>query len=85
MEEVQKNIEACFESITDVLVAKKVVHQILMFDEIATEKRIRWDSKTNQFPGVCREHASKVSLELMARTTATTWRSIFVVFIPQHC
>ncbi|KAJ7092187.1 hypothetical protein C8R44DRAFT_554520, partial [Mycena epipterygia] len=61
--EVAKNVEACFKSITDVLASKKVVHQIIMFDELATEKRIRWDHKTNNFLGVCRQHASKVSLQ----------------------
>ena len=27
---------------------------VLMFDELATEKRIRWDPKTNCFLGLCR-------------------------------
>ncbi|KAJ7706488.1 hypothetical protein B0H16DRAFT_1826242 [Mycena metata] len=63
IEEIQKNIEACFGSIADTLVAKRVVHQIVMFDEIATEKRIRWDARTNHFLGVCRQHAHKVGLE----------------------
>ncbi|KAJ7749861.1 hypothetical protein B0H14DRAFT_3603375 [Mycena olivaceomarginata] len=60
--EVAENVQACFESITEVIAAKKVVHQILMYDEIATEKRIRWDHKTNKFLGVCREHAHEVDL-----------------------
>ncbi|KAJ7444180.1 hypothetical protein FB451DRAFT_1149358 [Mycena latifolia] len=61
--EVAQNVEACFESIADVLAAKKVVHQVLMYDELATEKRIRWDHKTNNFLGVCRERAHKVNLQ----------------------
>ncbi|KAJ7719177.1 hypothetical protein DFH07DRAFT_1009745 [Mycena maculata] len=63
VEEIQKNTDACFAGITDALTSKKVVHQILMFDEIATEKRIRWDPTTNHFLGVCRQHAHKVGLE----------------------
>ncbi|KAJ7696885.1 hypothetical protein B0H16DRAFT_1903738 [Mycena metata] len=63
VEEIQKNIEACFGGIVDALAAKKVVHQIVMFDEIATEKRIRWDPRTNHFLGVCRQHAHHVGLE----------------------
>ncbi|KAJ7932254.1 hypothetical protein B0H13DRAFT_1593515, partial [Mycena leptocephala] len=51
--EVAQNVEACFAGITDVLATKKVVHQILMFDELATEKRVRWHDKTNTFIGVC--------------------------------
>ncbi|KAJ7725142.1 hypothetical protein DFH07DRAFT_931577 [Mycena maculata] len=61
--EVAQNVQACFESITDVLAAKKIVHQVLMHDEIATEKRIRWDHKTNYFLGLCREHAHRVGLQ----------------------
>jgi hypothetical protein len=60
--EVAQNVEACFAGITDVLATKKVVHQILMFDELATEKRVRWHDKTNTFIGVCRQHGSKISL-----------------------
>ncbi|PBK59574.1 hypothetical protein ARMSODRAFT_777510 [Armillaria solidipes] len=40
-----------------------VRHQVLMFDEIATEKRLRYDDKTNCFLGVCREHGHCRSLE----------------------
>lgn len=61
--EIQKNIDACFESMTEVLHTHNVVHHILMLDEIATEKRIRWDHMTNSFLGVCREHAKNVGLE----------------------
>ncbi|KAF8056026.1 hypothetical protein FPV67DRAFT_686987 [Lyophyllum atratum] len=61
--EIQKNIDACFKSIHEVLQGAKVVHQILMLDELATEKRLRWDHLTNRFLGLCREHAKNVSLE----------------------
>ncbi|KAF8970227.1 hypothetical protein BDZ97DRAFT_1652701, partial [Flammula alnicola] len=61
--EVTKNIDACFESIGEILASRKVVHQVLMFDEIATEKRIRWDDHTNNFLGVCREHGKRTALE----------------------
>ena len=42
-----------------------VVHAVIMFDELATEKRIRWDSKTNFFLGICRQHAHKASTEFV--------------------
>ncbi|KAJ7306878.1 hypothetical protein DFH08DRAFT_944693 [Mycena albidolilacea] len=61
--EVADNVKACFEGIADVLAAKKPKHAVLMFDEIATERRIRWDPRTNNFLGVCREHANKASLQ----------------------
>lgn len=41
------------------------VHAVLMFDELATEKRIRWDPKTNHFLGICREHADQTSTEFV--------------------
>ncbi|TFK58754.1 hypothetical protein BDN72DRAFT_781639, partial [Pluteus cervinus] len=44
-------------------VRPKIVHQILMFDEIATEKRPRWDDSTNMICGGCREHSGGLPLE----------------------
>lgn len=62
--EVQKNTAATFASVLDVI-KMRVRHVVLMFDEIATEKRLRWDPKTNHFLGFCREHAHKTSLEFI--------------------
>ncbi|KAJ6453283.1 hypothetical protein C8R47DRAFT_1181269 [Mycena vitilis] len=62
VEEIEKNILASFTGITEALASKKVVHQIIMLDEIALEKRIRWDSNTYHFLGVCRQHAHHVGL-----------------------
>lgn len=63
VDEVAKNIESCFESIADLLDGKNVVHQVGMFDEIAIEKRVRWDELSNFFLGLCREHGGNTSLE----------------------
>lgn len=38
---------------------------MVIFDEIATEKRLRWDPKSNMFLGVCREHGHRTSLEFI--------------------
>jgi hypothetical protein len=43
----------------------KVLHTVVMFNELATEKRIRWDPKTNDFLVVCREHAHKTLMEFV--------------------
>ncbi|KAF6742613.1 hypothetical protein DFP72DRAFT_1081758 [Ephemerocybe angulata] len=40
-----------------------VQHAVLMFDELACEKHIRWNPRTNEFLGLCREHGPKVALE----------------------
>jgi hypothetical protein len=62
--EVQKNTVANLASVMDVI-KMRVRHVVLMFDEIATEKRLRWDPKTNFFLGFCREHAHKTSIEFI--------------------
>ncbi|KAK0493957.1 hypothetical protein EDD18DRAFT_1310464 [Armillaria luteobubalina] len=68
--EIELNIVSCFESIRPILESlhtlqaqNQVIHMVLMFDEIAVEKRLWWDHKTNLFLGVCREHAHHTSLE----------------------
>jgi hypothetical protein len=63
--EISQNVEMTFEGLQDILKPAKGArnrHGVVMFDEISTEKRIRWEGKTNKFLGVCREHAHKVSL-----------------------
>lgn len=54
-----------FESIASLLRQLGRLHVVAMFDEVAAEKRIRWDLKTNFFLGVCREHAEKTSMEFI--------------------
>lgn len=61
--EIEKNIAACFESINELVGNGRVVHQVLMFDELKVEERPRWDDKTNMIVGICREHGSNTSLE----------------------
>lgn len=66
VEEVSKNVANTFTGLEEILKptgGPKNRHAVLMFDELATEKRIRWDSKTNKFLGICREHGHKVSLD----------------------
>jgi len=40
-----------------------MVHAVLMFDELAIEKRPRWDDKSNKILGVCCEHGQGTSLD----------------------
>ena len=42
---------------------QKVVHQVLMLDELAVEKRVRWDDLHNKFQGTCREHNHRIPLD----------------------
>ncbi|THU77743.1 hypothetical protein K435DRAFT_770008 [Dendrothele bispora CBS 962.96] len=42
---------------------ERICHAVLMFDEIAVERRIRYDNQSNHFLGVCREHGKRTALE----------------------
>jgi len=42
-----------------------ILHAVLMFDELATEKRIRLDRKRDFFLGVCRQHGHRTSLQFV--------------------
>ena len=62
------NVKATLQSVMSEihgLVKGTALHTVLMFDEVATEKRIRWDPKTNCFLGVCRQHAHRTSMEFI--------------------
>jgi hypothetical protein len=41
----------------------QIVHQVLMLDELAIEKRARWDDLHNKFQGTCREHNQRIPLD----------------------
>ncbi|KAF6745690.1 hypothetical protein DFP72DRAFT_1077229 [Ephemerocybe angulata] len=64
--EVSKNVDMSFDGLEEALEPKNGAvnnHAVLMFDEIATEKRLRWDDNSDLVVGICREHAHKVPLE----------------------
>ena len=66
--QVRANVKATFDGILDVVHSQnrsKFIHTVLMFDKLATEKRIRWDPKTNYFLGLCREHAHNTATEFV--------------------
>jgi hypothetical protein len=68
VQQVTSNVKATFEGVLDVIHGEncsKIIHTVFMFDEIATEKRIRWDPKTNYFLGLCREHAHHTATEFI--------------------
>ncbi|PPQ92922.1 LOW QUALITY PROTEIN: hypothetical protein CVT25_006605 [Psilocybe cyanescens] len=67
-DQVATNMQASIGSILDVMhnqSREKVLHTMVMFDELAVEKRIRWDPKSNKFVGVCREHGHRTSLDFI--------------------
>ena len=62
--ELEQNIAACFEGLLDILgTSGQNAYAILMFDELAIEKRPQWDGKSNKVLGVCCEHGQGTSLE----------------------
>ena len=70
--EVEANIRSCYSlgpsesSTPDPLPNSEslgVTHQIVMLDELAVEKRIRWDDSQNKFQGTCHEHNHYIPLD----------------------
>ena len=72
--DVEKNILSCFSAFNSVGTSPSldsnqdsnhlvIVHQVLMLDELAVEKRVRWDDSCNKFQGTCREHNSRTPLD----------------------
>lgn len=62
--EVQENIVANLVSVLDVI-KMCICHVVLMFDEIAMEKCLHWDLKTNYVLGFFREQAHKTLKEFI--------------------
>jgi hypothetical protein len=64
--EIEANIQGSFESVMEVVKAEGgILHAVLMFDELATEKRIRLDRKRDLFLGVCRQHGHRTCLQFV--------------------
>ena len=74
--EVEANIISCYSSLASysgqdsegssrrcTRDPQPVIHQVLMLDELAVEKRVRWDDLHNKFQGTCREHNHRIPLE----------------------
>lgn len=62
-DEIRANLISCFSELAVGLETAGVQQSILMLDEIACEKRIRWHHKMNMFLGMCREHGDLVNKE----------------------
>jgi hypothetical protein len=71
--EIQANIDAYTAGEAIPSGPPKIIHRVLMLDEIAVEKRARWDDKTNMILGGCREHTKPSYLEFSDLDDATTF------------
>ena len=73
-DKIQRNIVASFSGLLDGLgvSGQKMLHAVAMFDELAIEKRPRWDNKSNKVLGICREHGSGTSLEFTSEDDLET-------------
>ncbi|KAJ6491055.1 hypothetical protein C8R45DRAFT_826083, partial [Mycena sanguinolenta] len=64
-EDIEHNIDACLEALPEEPDDRpRILHQVLLLDEVSTEKRVRYDDRTNKVVGVCREHGWKLPLVL---------------------
>jgi hypothetical protein len=66
MSDVERNLHAVLsddllDTLRQISHSRSLLVQLLI-DEIATEKRLRYDPKTNRILGVCREHSSEISV-----------------------
>jgi hypothetical protein len=62
--EIQENIDAYTDGEELPVGEPIIIHRVIMLDEIAVERRARWDDKTNMILGACREHSDeKIPLE----------------------
>ncbi|KAJ7204890.1 hypothetical protein B0H12DRAFT_1035223, partial [Mycena haematopus] len=70
VEEIEANIDSCLDATAEFSANKsqgtavRIVHQVLMLDEIVTEKIARYDDRNNKVIGICREHGHKLPHEL---------------------
>jgi hypothetical protein len=74
--EIEHNVRASFEGLLDIFGAstQKMLHAVVMFDELVVEKRPCWDDKLNKILGVCREHGRDTSLEFTSEEDlGTLW------------
>ncbi|KAJ7635427.1 hypothetical protein B0H17DRAFT_1217291 [Mycena rosella] len=71
--EIEENIDAYTVGEELPVGPPRIVHRVMMLDEIAVEKRARWDDKTNMILGACREHAQNVPLEFCDIEDAKTF------------
>jgi hypothetical protein len=73
VEEIEYNIDACLDALPEEPEARpQILHQCLIMDEVATEKRVRHDDRTNKVVGVCRPHGYLLPLDLQTEKDLET-------------
>lgn len=71
--EIEANILSCFDALSHVVddvfpqSDSNIYHQVIMLNELATEKHIRWDDSSDKFQGTCREHNQKLPLTFTSK------------------
>ncbi|KAJ7454367.1 hypothetical protein B0H11DRAFT_2325227 [Mycena galericulata] len=71
VQEIIENIDAYTDGEDVPVGPPQIIHRVVMLDEIAVERRARWDDKTNMILGACREHCANVPLEFGTMDDAT--------------
>jgi hypothetical protein len=72
--EMAQNLNQAFPPCTGAVVVHRKCGFQLMVDELKLECRMRWDARTNQILGVCREHSTPYSLEFRSMAQAVALR-----------
>ncbi|KAJ7455119.1 hypothetical protein FB451DRAFT_1049058, partial [Mycena latifolia] len=71
--EIEENIDAYTVGEEIPVGPVRIIHRVVMLDEVAVEKRARWDDKTNMILGACREHSHTVPLDFSDLEDAKTF------------
>ncbi len=68
--ELLYNLNACYPSSSRTAQGSAIKGMTLQIDEIKIQECLRWDPKSNQILGVCREHGGQCSLEFRSMNQA---------------
>ncbi|KAF8177491.1 hypothetical protein K438DRAFT_1606151, partial [Mycena galopus ATCC 62051] len=62
--EIEANIDAAREAMPSTASPFRMIHGSMMLDEMATERRARYDDRNNKIIGICRQHVHKLPNDL---------------------
>ena len=69
-----QNLNILYPNSPNQLYSSSIQGYSIVIDEIALEKRLRWDPQTNMIVGVCREHSDECSLNFQTTAEANYLR-----------
>lgn len=68
-EQLTANLRQCY-PLSNVQINQPTLGMSIQLDELKVQERLRWDPRTNQILGVCREHGKNTVLEFRSMVQA---------------